>query len=65
VNLFLGSLTIFGLSVRFDPFEMEEVRRKIISEAAALSASLGAPTVYADASLDILIQHSIYDRQGS
>lgn len=62
VNLFLGSLTIFGLSVRFDPFEMEEVRRKIIAEAAALSTSLGAPNVYAEASMEILIRHSIYDR---
>ena len=59
-DLLLGSLTIFGLSVRFDPFKLEDARRKLLAEAAYLSSSLGAPAVYAEASIEILIQHSIF-----
>lgn len=52
-NAFMGALTIYGISLRFNPFSDEEIRITLLSLAQKLSAQLGATEAYKNASPDI------------
>ncbi|WP_034301521.1 IclR family transcriptional regulator [Herbaspirillum sp. RV1423] len=52
-NAFIGALTIFGLSLRFDPATSELMRAKLLAFAQELSAQLGAHGIYQNATSEI------------
>ncbi len=54
-NVLIGSLTIFGLSLRFDPMATLPMREKLLSFAQELSAQLGARSAYHNPNSDIFI----------
>ena len=52
-NAFIGALTIFGLSLRFDPATSELMRAKLLTFAHELSVQLGAHGIYQNPTSDI------------
>jgi DNA-binding IclR family transcriptional regulator len=59
-NAFLGSLTIFGLSQRFDPSNSEMIRASLLTAAQDLSARLGAQGVYVNPNSEIFDELALH-----
>ncbi|WP_236904492.1 IclR family transcriptional regulator [Collimonas fungivorans] len=53
-NALIGSMTIFGLTLRFDPAALEALRGKLLALAQDLSVRLGAsPKIYVNPTSDV------------
>jgi DNA-binding IclR family transcriptional regulator len=63
-NAFVGSLTIFGLSQRFDPSNSDLIRATLLTAAQDLSARLGAQGVYVNPNSQIFDELALHpDRE--
>lgn len=58
-NAFVGSLTIFGLSLRFDPATAEKIRGHLLEAAQELSTRLGAHQVFQHPNTDVFDELSL------
>jgi DNA-binding IclR family transcriptional regulator len=61
-NSFLGALTIFGLSLRFDPATSEKIRARLLAAAQTLSAQLGAHGVFINANSEIFDELALHPK---
>lgn len=59
-NNLIGALTIFGITIRFDPAASEPLRAKLLEQAQELSSKLGAsPTAYINPVSDIFDEAAV------